>query len=238
MSGSGAKLSSGPMLSWLQRRIQRALVKGLTHAYESVRVDHERYLLQLRHGHGLPIATYDGLFTLPVEHLDAIARSTVRAGMKLAAAEGAGFGLGGILTLVPDLGVLSVITLRTVQKLSLLYGFPINTDEENAELWVAMASAAGVDVGRELVEKEVVQRFVPRVIQRIAVEASADVVERWAARIVPVLSSVLGAGLNYYFVRAWGERAQRYFHDKHLRVREQKLRELSADPLLLPPSGS
>lgn len=223
---------------WLQRRIQDALAKGLNNAYESVRVDPERYLMQLRLAHGLPIATYDGLFTLPVEQLDALAEGTIRSGMKLAAVEGAGFGLGGLITLVPDLGVLSILTLRTVQKLSLLYGFRFNTDEEVADLWVAMASAAGVDIGRELVEKEVVQRFVPRVIQRIAVQASAEVVEKWAARIVPVVSSVLGAGLNYFFVRAWGERAQHYFHEKHLRVRESKQLALNTEALKLPPVSS
>ena len=73
--------------------------------------------------------------------------------MKLAAAEGAGFGLGRILTIVPDLSILAGITLRTIQKLSLIYGFEYNTDEETAELWIAAASAAGVDISREVLEK-------------------------------------------------------------------------------------
>src|SRR5208337_4611496 len=47
--------------------------------------------------------------------------AAIRGGMKLAAAEGAGFGLGGILTIVPDLGILSAITMRTIQKLSLIF---------------------------------------------------------------------------------------------------------------------
>ena len=89
------------------------------------------------------------------------------------AIEGAGFGLGGLITIVPDLGILSAITMRTIQKLSLLYGFEFNTDDEIAELWIAAASAAGVDISRELIEKEVVNKFVPRVIQRIAARASA-----------------------------------------------------------------
>ncbi len=88
-------------------------------------------------------------------------RSVIRSGMKAAAAEGAGLGLGGIATMVPDLSILAGITLRTIQKLSLLYGFEFNTDEEAAELWIAAASAAGVDISRELLEKEVVNRFVP-----------------------------------------------------------------------------
>jgi len=93
--------------------------------------------------------------------------------MKLAAAEGAGFGFGGLLTIIQDFSILAGITLRTIQKLSLVYGFEFNTDEEMAELWIAAASAAGVDLGRDLLERSVVNRFIPRIIQRIAAKASA-----------------------------------------------------------------
>jgi hypothetical protein len=145
----------------------------------------------------------------------------MRSGMKVAAAEGAGLGLGGISTVVPDLSILAAITLRTIQKLSLLYGFEFNTDDEVAELWIAAASAAGVDISRELLEKEVVNRFVPRVIQRIAVRASAEVVEKWSGRLIPIASSLIGAGLNYYFVRAWSERARSHFRKRHIEMRNR-----------------
>src|SRR6202030_468996 len=150
--------------------------------------------------------------------------------MKMAAVEGAGFGLGGLITIVPDLGILSAITMRTIQKLSLVYGFQFNTDDEIAELWIAAASAAGVDISRELVEKEVVNRFVPRVIQRIAARASTEVVEKWAGRVIPLVSSALGAGLNYWFVRAWGERAKSHFRERHLQIRQQAEQAALASP--------
>jgi len=152
--------------------------------------------------------------------------------MKLAAAEGAGMGLGGLVTLVPDLSILAIITFRTLQKLSLVYGFEFNTEEEVAELWLAAATAAGVDVGREVLEKEVVNRFVPRVIRAIAAQASKEIVEKWAGRLVPLVSSAIGAGLNYYFVRAWGERAQRHFREKHLELRQRRALETSQTPVL------
>src|SRR6202522_312112 len=182
--------------SWLRRRVEGAIRGGLTRTYDTIKVDPGRFLTQLRVAHGLPIGTFHGVYTLPVERLDDVADSVIRAAMKLAAAEGAGFGLGGILTIVPDLGILSAITMRTIQKLSLIYGFQFNTDGEIAELWIAAASAAGVDIGRELVEKEVVNEFVPRVIERIAARASAEVVEKWAGRMIPLVSSALGAGLR------------------------------------------
>jgi len=211
--------------SWLRRRIESAFAQGLTRAYETVKVDPEKFLLQLRAAYSLPITSYDGVFSVDLEHLDDVAESIVRSSMKVAAAEGAGLGLGGIATIVPDLGILSAITMRTIQKLSLVYGFQFNTEEETADLWIAAASAAGVDISRELLEKEVVNRFVPRVIQRIAVKASGEVVEKWAGRLIPLASSLIGCVLNFYFVRAWGERAMAHFRDKHLQMRAKKLSE-------------
>ena len=197
-----------------------ALSKGLNRAYSTVRVDPEKFLMQLRAAYRLPISGYHGVYSLEVGELDAVAESVIRSGMKVAAIEGAGFGLGGLITIVPDLGILSAITMRTIQKLSLLYGFQFNTDDEIAELWIAAASAAGVDISRELLEKEVINRFVPRVIQRIAARASVEVVEKWAGRVIPLASSAIGAALNYWFVRAWGERAKAHFRQRYLQVRQ------------------
>ncbi|HLX84630.1 MAG TPA: EcsC family protein [Terriglobales bacterium] len=216
--------------TWLRRSVEGAIRRGLTRTYDTIKVDPGRFLMQLRVAHGLPLATFQGVFTIPVERLDDVAESTIRAGMKIAAAEGAGFGLGGILTILPDLGILSTITMRTTQKLSLIYGFELNTDEEIADLWIAAASAAGVDIGRELLEKEVVNRFVPRVIQRIAVKAGAEVAEKWAGRLVPITSSAIGGALNYYFVRAWGQRARAHFREKHMEMRAKLLAEQRALP--------
>ncbi len=209
--------------TWLRRRVENALQRGFTQAYETVKVNPDHFLLQLRTAYELPISSYDGVFSVPEDQLDAVAFDVIHAGQKVAAAEGAGFGLGGLLTIVPDLSILAGITIRTIQKLSLIYGFQYNTDDEMAELWVAAASAAGVDISRELLEKEVVNRFVPRVIRRIALQASADVVEKWAGRLIPVISSAIGGALNYYFVRAWGERAMSHFREKHRAVRQSRI---------------
>jgi hypothetical protein len=206
--------------SWLRRRVETALMSGFTRAYATVRVDPEKFLLQLRTAYRVPISGYHGVFSLEMGELDSVADSIIRSGMKVAAIEGAGLGLGGLMTIVPDLGILSAITMRTIQKLSLLYGFEFNTDDEIAELWIAAASAAGVDISRDLLEKEVLNKFVPRVIERIAARASTEVVEKWAGRVIPLASAAIGAGLNYWFVRAWGRRAQAHFRARHLQLRQ------------------
>ena len=207
--------------SWLRRRVEAGLLKGLTQAYETVKVNPDKFLIQLRAAYDLPVTSFKGMQHVEVGQLDEIAGSILRSSTKMAAVQGAGFGLGGLLTVVPDLGLLSAITVRTIQKLSLLYGFEFNTDDEMAELWIAAASAAGVDISRELLEKEVINKFIPRVIQRIAAQASGEVVEKWAARVIPVASSLIGAGLNYYFVRTWGQRAAAHFRQKHVEARRR-----------------
>lgn len=212
-----------PNKSWVRRQVEHALARGLTGAYQTVRVDPEKFLLQLRLAYRMPISGYHGVFSLELNEVDNVAESIVRSGMRVAAVEGAGLGMGGLLTIVPDLGILSAITMRTIQKLSLVYGFEFNTDDEIAQLWVAAASAAGVDISRDLLEKEVLNKFVPRVIERIAAQASKEVVEKWAGRVIPLASAAIGAGLNYWFVKAWGERARAHFHARHLEARPERL---------------
>ncbi len=208
--------------SWVRRRLEDAIRGAFTKAYKTIKVEPQHYLQHLRMAYNLPALTYDGIYSVNPELLDQIAEDTIRAHMRIAAAEGAGLGMGGLFTMLPDLGILAAITLRMIQKLSLIYGFSYNTEEEEAELWVAAASAAGVDISRELVEKQFVSKFVPRVIQRIAVSASAEIVEKWTARLIPIISSAIGAGLNYYFVKVWGERAIAHFRQKHLEMRRAK----------------
>jgi hypothetical protein len=221
---------------WVRRRLEDAIRNGFMKAYQTVKVDPDKYLEHLRIAYDLPAITYDGVHSVDPDILDHIAGQTIRASMRVAAVEGAGLGLGGMFTMLPDLGILAAITLRMLQKLSLIYGFPYNTEQEEAELWIAAASAAGVDISRELLEKQLVSKFVPRVIQRIAVRASTEIVEKWTARLIPVISSVIGAGLNYYFVRVWGERAIGHFRQRHLQIRQQQA-NATAGRIALPASS-
>src|SRR5204863_1722433 len=97
--------------SWLRRRIEDGLQRGFQHAYETVKVDPSKFLLQVRAAYGLPITNFQGVYSLEVGELDDLAHRVIRSGMRVAAAEGAGFGLGGLMTIVPDLGILSAVTL-------------------------------------------------------------------------------------------------------------------------------
>ncbi|HXW61872.1 MAG TPA: EcsC family protein [Candidatus Acidoferrales bacterium] len=202
----------------LAQILGRAAQVGFQRAYDQIRIDERRYLRQVKRAHHLPIDSWSDMFLLGPEVVNPIARDTIRAASKLAALEGMGLGIGGFLTVVPDMGILAAITLRMLQKLSLLHGFEFRTEEENISLWLAAASAAGVDIGRSFLEKQAVERLVPRIIDRMAVKVGADVAEKWAGRIVPVVSAGAAGLINYHFVRTWGHRAQKHFLARHLAV--------------------
>jgi hypothetical protein len=39
--------------------------------------------------------------------------------------------------------------------------------------------------------------------------------------VIPLASSAIGAALNYWFVRAWGQRAKQHFRQRHLALRQR-----------------
>jgi len=201
--------------SLLRRAISAATRAGFERAYEQVRIDEQKFMRHLQRAHRLPLRTWDDMFLLGPEIANPIAAATIRSAARMAAIEGMGLGFGGFLTAVPDMGILAAITLRMLQKLSLIYGFPYATDDEKAALWIAVGSAAGVDLGRDFLEKQAMERLVPRIIDRVAVKVGAEVAEKWAGRVVPVLSAGFAAAINYYFVKGWGRRAQKHFLARH-----------------------
>lgn len=212
-----------PKSNLVSNVFQASIRAGFRRAYHGVQVDPQKFLRQFRKAHRLPIQAWTDMFNVEESVVNRYADRVIKSATRTAALEGAGFGLGGMLTIVPDAGILSAITVRMLQKLSLIYGFEYQTEDEVSELWLAAASAAGLDLGRDFLEKQAVERLVPRIIDRIAVRVGAEVAEKWSGRLIPVLSSGFGGTLNYYFVRSWGRRAQKHFLARHRAVRINSL---------------
>jgi uncharacterized protein (DUF697 family) len=216
--------------------LEKALRSGFRRAYFHVQVDPERYLRHVRRAYGLPIQSWSDMQGMDESALNPIAQRVITSANKTAAIEGTGLGFGGLLTILPDMGILSAITIRMLQRLSLIYGFEYSTEEEVTSLWMAAASAAGLDLGREFVEEQSIERVVPLIIDRIAAKVGAEVAEKWAGRVIPILSAGIGGSLNYYFVRAWGRRAHSHFLERHREVRAQSLASSETRPYLLNPA--
>ena len=206
------------------RGLNRVLRFGVQRGLRSVEVNPEDFRRQLADKHGLWVPNFSRMNDVPVERLDAIAQKLIRDAERLAAAEGAGFGLGGMITLLPDASILTAITLRLIQRLCLLYGFETRGQDERVELWLAAATATGIDYGKDLVEKQMFEKLAPRIAQRLALKLGEETAEKWVGRMIPVASSAIGGLLNFSFVRTWGRRVQRNLREKHLAARVSNAR--------------
>jgi uncharacterized protein (DUF697 family) len=216
-------MAKNPKVEWLADVARNSARTAFRHAYQHVQIDQAKYFRHLEGVYRLPIRSWQDMQHIDQRVLNPIADRVVTTATRAAALEGLGLGMGGMLTLLPDMGVLSAITIRMLQRLSLIYGFEYATDTELAGLWMAAASAAGLDLGRDFLEKQAVERVVPRVIDLIAVKVGAEVAEKWTGRLVPILSAGAAATLNYYFVRSWGRRAQKHFLERHRSIQTEAL---------------
>lgn len=192
-----------------------ALLGGL----RTVEVDPEDFRRHLAKKHNLFVRDFRGMHEVPLHRLDAVANSLIHDAERLALAEGAGFGLGGMITVLPDAGLLTMITLRLIQRLCLLYGLEARGRNERIELWLAAAAASGVDYGKDLAEKQLFEKLAPRLAERLAVRIGQETAEKWVGRLIPLASSAIGGALNYSFVRGWGRRVHSNVRERYLAAR-------------------
>jgi EcsC family protein len=212
LHNSGRESFGGRML----RRFSRF---GALRRMTSIEIDPEVFRRELSDRHGLWVPDFARMRDVPIERLDAIAAALIRDAERFALLEGAGLGFGGMITFLPDASFLTIITLRLIQRLSLLYGFKARGTDQRLEMWKAAAAASGIDYGKDLAEKQIVEKMAPRLASRLAARFGAEAAEKWVARLIPVASSAIGGALNFSFVRGWGRRAQRHLRAKHLEAK-------------------
>jgi uncharacterized protein (DUF697 family) len=205
--------------SLARRTVGRFLRFGMLRGLRSVEIDPEEFRQYLADKHHLWIPHFGRMRDVPIEQLDAIAERLIHNAQRIALAQGAGFGLGGMITILPDASLLTIIALRLIQRLCLLYGFEERESERRIQMWLAAAGAAGIDLGKDLAAKQIAERLAPRIAGRLAVRIGEESAEKWVGRMVPLASSAIGGALNYTFIRTWGRRVHRHLREKHLAER-------------------
>src|SRR5215472_8218139 len=205
--------------SLARRTVGRFLRFGVLRGLRSVEIDPEEFRRHLADRHNLWIPHFGRMRDVPVEQLDAIAERLIHDAQRIALAQGAGFGLGGMITILPDASLLTIIILRLIQRLCLLYGFEEDDTERRAQMWLAAAGAAGIDLGKDLAEKQLAEKLAPRIAGQLALRIGEESAEKWVGRLIPLASSAIGGALNYSFVRAWGRRVHRHLREKHIAER-------------------
>ena len=182
---------------------------------------------------------------LGVVVLDHVAKDYTRKAQVLAATAGAGAGSIGIPGIAVDVPMLVAATVGLVRRHALIYGFT-EIEDSHGEA-VPLLLALGASIGAEIT----IDQVAPRVAQKVGVEMSAKLVERylltriseqlaakimtsWLPRAVPVIGAATSAALDYAFLRVIGWRSSRHYRTQHLFVRGQIARQRASEALSAP----
>ncbi len=165
---------------------------------------------------GLDVEELSDLWDQPLETLDEMARKRLDDHAILAAIEGGGTGLGGIVFIAADIPLLLGINLRMIQQIAASYGFELSGPDFRPlvlsvfnvassgsrqaradsirEISVAAAAFANdLDYkGRVRGSFREQNRHLPR-------EIAKNIIGRKLAQAIPIAGAAVGAGINYWF---------------------------------------
>jgi hypothetical protein len=136
-------------------------------------------------------------------------------------------GLWALVGMGADVQLTAIYAVRMAAKVAQSYGYDTTTYEEQARMADVLALAAGIDsmrgIGNWLTREGMTQLLpdlLPRVLAKLSLELTAEQAAKWIGRIIPGVSAVVGGAVDYAFLRAAGERAIAYYHNRALNERQ------------------
>lgn len=174
----------------------------------------------------------------PLDQLDGLARSYFTENAILAAVEGGGTGLGGVVFIAADVPLLFTINFRLIQQISSSYGFPLRgpahrplvlavfnvaasgTREARADAVREMSVAAAAFAAEQGYKGRVSGTFQDQ-NRHIPREIAKNIVGRKLAQAIPLAGAAVGAGVNYWFTTQTAEAAYMLFRYLFLEFKER-----------------
>lgn len=151
------------------------------------------------------------------ETCDKIAQSFIGSNKLIAALEGGGMGLGGLVLMAADIPTLMTINFRMMSQIANSMGYDTTSEIEKVFLMniISLANAqqgAKISVWAELnkISAAVLRKkswdkleefMLVKVIQEIAEKLGVNLTKRKLAQMVPIIGGGIGAGMNYVFTR-------------------------------------
>src|SRR6185437_1650840 len=189
------------------------------------------------------IKTFEDIKRASLANKDKVAREFARRYRHRAAMTGAVTSLpGGLWAIVAagaDVQLTAAYSVRMASMIAQAYGYDTSVLTEQAHMADVLALVAGIDslrgVGNWLTREgliEALPRVLPKVLTRLSIELTEEQAAKWVGRIIPGVGAVVGGGLDYAFLRAAGERAIAYYHNRTLE--EQGLLPAGTSDLSLP----
>jgi len=160
----------------------------------------------------------------------------------IATVEGAGTGFFGIFGAPVDIPALVTISLRTVEKIGLCYGYEVNTKREE-DFVMGVLSAAGANsmeekLGALLAIRSIQQTLLKQTwkkmaetaaktqmskegaiiaLRNLAKQLSINITKRKALAAIPWIGSLIGGSMNAWYLRDVGWAARRVYRERWLK---------------------
>jgi hypothetical protein len=178
-----------------------------------------------RHGHR--VSSLEDIRALKVEQLDRVANEFARQYRRRAALTGAATGLpGGLWAVVAagaDVQLTAIYAVRMASDVAQSYGYDTTDATEQAHLAEVLALAAGIDslrgIGNWLSREglsHVLPEVLPKLLMRLSIQLTEEQTAKWVGRIIPGLGAAVAGAIDYGFLRAAGDRAVQYYHNRYL----------------------
>ena len=173
------------------------------------------------------VKTFEDCAKASLANKDRVARDIARRYRHRAAMTGAVTSLpGGLWAIVAagaDVQLTAAYSVRMASMIAQAYGYDTSALTEQAHMADVLALVAGIDslrgVGNWLTREGLVEalpRVLPKVLTRLSIELTEAQAAKWVGRIIPGVGAIVGGGLDYAFLRAAGERAIAYYHNRTL----------------------
>lgn len=176
-----------------------------------------------------------------LELSDKLADSVQNWAIGFGVAEGAATGSGGVTTLVVDIPALITLTLRTIHKIGLCYGYRADTLEEkqyvldimsltsatsNKEKAASLAALAAVketlikktikEIEEKAVENKITEEGFILAIKALAKKLGITLTKRKMGQLIPLVGGAVGAAINGNYIRDISYAALRQYQKRWL----------------------
>ena len=195
-----------------------------------------REVAEEAHKHGIVINAPQEIALVPVKELDHLADQFVNANRLRATGSGALMGFPGgalmLATIPADISALAYYSFRTISGIAQCYGSETRSEEGRTIALLLFAGASGIEsinvagsqvllssLTKNVLTKPYRDLIMKRIVQEIAKDLGMGIARQGAARLVPVLGSVIGGTANYLFISNVADRAKTYYRMKLLELR-------------------
>ena len=158
-----------------------------------------------------------------LEACDALANRVHNWSVALAVGEGGGTGAAGALGLAADLPLIVTLSLRTIHKIGLCYGYECS-DASDRKFILGVLAASGANSAEEkaaaLEMLRAGQLDEGISMQSLAKQLGVNLARRKVLQSIPLVGAGVGAGVNGWLIREVGWAARRAFQERWLADRD------------------